>query len=406
MTEDSVNEMTTLLLASTQRTVGWVLATVVLVGMGVYLLFSFRIGKREVGSEIDLAPNRMEHADDDELETRLLDRNLAWSLVTLTVISLILPLYWLMEPARQDNAAYGWVKRFEKRGANSFEEACVSCHGPGGVGGVASYTLTDANGGFVAQVEWKAPSLTTVLSRFDESEVQRILDYGRPGTPMPAWGLPGGGPLTSQQVHQLIVYLRSIQLTPEEAAAEVHSGLVAGARAIVKERDSGLTEADDVNVAAEAWLVQAADPSSNDYAAYGELLFNNPASQGANSCARCHTPGFSYGATSEEATAELIAEWPRLAEAGILTGYQPGLGHVGPSLIGIETHFPTAIGHEDFVRTGSEVGSGYGNARPGTGAMPGFGGRTDDLDVIGTVVRSRILTPEQIAAIVAYERSL
>jgi len=406
MTEDSVNEMTTLLLASTQRTVGWVLATVVLVGMGVYLLFSFRIGKREVGSEIDLAPNRMEHADDDELETRLLDRNLAWSLVTLTVISLILPLYWLMEPARQDNAAYGWVKRFEKRGANSFEEACVSCHGPGGVGGVASYTLTDANGGFVAQVEWKAPSLTTVLSRFDESEVQQILDYGRPGTPMPAWGLPGGGPLTSQQVHQLIVYLRSIQLTPEEAAAEVHSGLVAGARAIVKERDSGLTEADDVNAAAEAWLVQAADPSSNDYAAYGELLFNNPASQGANSCARCHTPGFSYGATSEEATAELIAEWPRLAEAGILTGYQPGLGHVGPSLIGIETHFPTAIGHEDFVRTGSEVGSGYGNARPGTGAMPGFGGRTDDLDVIGTVVRSRILTPEQIAAIVAYERSL
>jgi hypothetical protein len=38
--------------------------------------------------------------------------------------------------------------------------------------------------------------------------------------------------------------------------------------------------------------------------------------------------------------------------------------------------------------------------------MPGFGGRTDDLDVIGTVVRSRILTPEQIVAIVAYERSL
>ena len=81
----------------------------------------------------------------------------------------------------------------------------------------------------MAQVEWKAPALTTVLSRFDESEVRRILDYGRPGTPMPAWGLPGGGPLTSQQVHQLVVYLRSIQLTPEEAVAEVNSGLQAGA---------------------------------------------------------------------------------------------------------------------------------------------------------------------------------
>ena len=397
--------MTTLLLASTQRTVGWVLASIVLVGMGIYLLFNFRIGKREVGSEIELAPNRIRHADDDLLETRLLDRTLAWSLVTLTVVSLVLPLYWLMEPARQDNAAYGWVKRFERRGANSFEEACVSCHGPGGVGGVASYTITDADGGFVAQVEWKAPALTTVLSRFDESEVKNILDYGRPGTPMPAWGLPGGGPLTSQQVHQLIVYLRSIQLSPDEAAAEVQSGLRAGARAIVTTADPTLA-GDAVDAAIDAWLARAVDPASDDYLRYGELLFTNPAAQGANACARCHTPGFSYGASGPEATAQLMAEWPRLAEAGVLTGYRSGAGHVGPSLQGIETHFPTVGGHEDFVRTGSEVGTGYGNARSGTGAMPGFGGRTDDLDVIGTVVRSRILTPEQIAAIVAYERSL
>ena len=397
--------MTTLLLASTQRTVGWVLASIVLVGMSIYLLFNFRIGKREVGSEIELAPNRIRHADDDQLETRLLDRNLAWSLVTLTVVSLVLPLYWLMEPARQDNAAYGWVKRFERRGANSFEEACVSCHGPGGVGGVASYTITDADGGFVAQVEWKAPALTTVLSRFDESEVKNILDYGRPGTPMPAWGLPGGGPLTSQQVHQLIVYLRSIQLSPDEAAAEVQSGLRAGARAIVTTADPTLA-GDAVDAAIDAWLARAVDPASDDYLRYGELLFTNPAAQGANACARCHTPGFSYGASGPEATAQLMAEWPRLAEAGVLTGYRSGAGHVGPSLQGIETHFPTVGGHEDFVRTGSEVGTGYGNARSGTGAMPGFGGRTDDLDVIGTVVRSRILTPEQITAIVAYERSL
>ena len=333
--------MTTLLLASTQRTVGWVLASIVLVGMGIYLLFNFRIGKREVGSEIELAPNRISHADDDLLETRLLDRNLAWSLVTLTVVSLVLPLYWLMEPARQDNAAYGWVKRFERRGANSFEEACVSCHGPGGVGGVASFTIAGADGGFVAQVGWKAPALTTVLSRFSESEVEHILNYGRPGSPMPAWGLAGGGPMTSQQIHQLIVYLRSIQLSPEDAAAEVASGLEVGARAIVTERDSGLTDAADIAVAVDAWLAQAADPTSSDYLAYGELLFNNPVAQGANSCARCHTPGFSYGASSSTATAQLISEWPLLAETGILTGYQPGAGHVGPSLAGVETHFST-----------------------------------------------------------------
>ena len=398
--------MIALILANTQRTVGWVIASIVLVAMGTYVLFSFRIGKREVGSEIDLAPNRVPHAEDDVLETRVLDRNLAWSLVTLTIVSLILPLYWLMEPARQDNAAHDWVSRFEIRGARNFEEACVSCHGPGGSGGVASYTITDADGGFVAQVEWKAPALTTVLSRFDESEVRSILNYGRPGTPKPAWGLPGGGPLTSQQVHQLVVYLRSIQLTPDEAADQILGGLRSGVRKIVRSADPALADKADVDAAIDAWLAGATDPSSPDYPAYGELLFNNPAAQGANSCARCHTPGFSYGASDAEATAELMAEWPRLVEAGILTGYQPGAGHVGPSLRGIETHFPTAIGHEGFISTGSEIGTGYGNARSGTGGMPGFGGRIDELKVIGTVDRSRILTPEQIAAIVAYERSL
>jgi mono/diheme cytochrome c family protein len=398
--------MTALILANTQRTIGWVIASIVLVGMGTYILFSFRIGKREVGSEIDLAPNRVPHADDDELETRFLDRNLAWSLVTLTIVSLILPLYWLMEPARQDNAARDWVSRFETRGARNFEEACVSCHGPGGTGGVASYTITDVDGGFVAQVEWKAPALTTVLSRFDESEVRNILNYGRPGTPMPAWGLPGGGPFTTQQVHQLVVYLRSIQLTPEEAADQILGGLRPGVRKIVRSADPGLLDSADVDAAIDAWLAGAADPSSPDYLAYGELLFNNPAAQGANACARCHTPGFSYGASDAEVTADLMAEWPGLVEAGVLTGYQPGTGHVGPSLKGIETHFPTAGGQEGFVSTGSEIGTGYGNARSGTGGMPGFGGRIDELKVIGTVDRSRILTPEQIAAIVAYERSL
>ena len=398
-----------ILAASTQRTIGWILAIVVMVGFVVYLLFSFRIGKRELGSELELAHNRKPYFEDDDLETHRLDRALGWSLVTLAALSIVLPLYWLMEPARQENAEVGWVNRFEKRGANSFEEACSSCHGPGGVGGVAAYTLVDANGQFVAQVEWKAPALTTVLTRFDESEVEHILNYGRPGTPMPAWGLPGGGPMTSQQVHQLVVYLRSIQLDQEAATAEVEAGIAVGARAIVTADNPELTEAADIDAAVEAWLAQATDPDSADYLEYGRLVFDNPAAQGANSCARCHTPGFSFGASDEASTAELIATWPRLAESGILTGWQPAQGHVGPSLEGVETHFPTPARQEDFVRTGSEVGVGFGNARIGTGMMPGFGGRVDadviDYDTGGDAVYSRILTTEQIAAVVAYERS-
>ena len=398
-----------ILAASTQRTIGWVLAVVVIVGFLVYLLFSFRIGKRELGSEVELAANRRPYFDDDGLETFRLDRALVWSLVTLTVVSMILPVYWLMEPTRQENAIVDWVQRFEKRGARNFEDACSSCHGPGGVGGVAAFTLVDAEGAFVAQVDWKAPALTTVLSRFDEAEVQHVLDYGRPGTPMPAWGLPGGGPMPSQQVEQLIVYLRSIQLDQETATAQIKSGIAAGARTIVTAADAELTDATDIEAAAEAWLAQASDPTSDDYLRYGELIFNNPAAQGANSCARCHTPGSSFGAVDEATTAELIENWPKLVESGILTGWQPAQGHVGPSLEGVAAHFPTAARQEEFVRIGSEVGVGFGNARSGTGMMPGFGGRVDpdvvDYDTGGDAIYSRILTPEQIAAVVAYERS-
>jgi mono/diheme cytochrome c family protein len=398
-----------ILAASTQRTIGWVLAVVVIVGFLVYLLFSFRIGKRELGSEVELAANRRPYFDDDGLETFRLDRALVWSLMTLTAVSMILPVYWLMEPARQENAIVDWVQRFEKRGARTFEDACSSCHGPGGVGGVAAFTLVDAEGAFVAQVGWKAPALTTVLSRFDEAEVRHILDYGRPGTPMPAWGLPGGGPMTTQQVEQLIVYLRSIQLDQETTTVQVEGGIAAGARAIVTAADSELTDSADIEAAAEAWLLQASDPTSSDYLRYAELIFNNPAAQGANSCARCHTPGFSFGAVDEDSTAALLEAWPRLVESGILTGWQPAQGHVGPSLEGVESHFPTSDRQEEFVRTGSEVGVGFGNARSGTGMMPGFGGRVDpdvvDYDTGGDAVYSRILAPEQVAAVVAYERS-
>ena len=223
---------------------------------------------------------------------------------------------------------------------------------------------------------------------------------------MPAWGLPGGGPMTEQQIHQLIVYLRTIQLDSEEIASQVTSGLRDGARKIVTKLNPEITNPEAIEAEIDSWLSRASDPTSSDYLTYGELIFNNNAAQGANSCARCHTPGYSYGATDEVSTAELIATWPRLEDSGILTGYRPGAGHVGPSLSGVKTHFATETQQANFIRSGSEVGVGYGNARVGTGGMPGFGARTDELDVVGTVVRSQILTTEQIEAVVAYERTL
>ncbi len=61
-------------------------------------------------------------------------------------------------------------------------------------------------------MNWTAPALNTVLYRFTPDEVTYILTYGRPFSPMSAWGVAGGGPMNDQQISDLIAYLQSIQI--------------------------------------------------------------------------------------------------------------------------------------------------------------------------------------------------
>ncbi|MCB1016879.1 MAG: cytochrome c, partial [Acidimicrobiales bacterium] len=220
-----------LLAASVYKSIGYVVAVVVFLGVAVYAFVNVRKGRDEVGAELELAANRKPYYDDEELEGRVLDRALTWGLILLGVIALTLPLYWLNEPARQDGAVEDFNRKFTDRGSELFATTedgglnCAGCHGPEGVGGVANYTLTDPNGDFVEQVSWQAPALNTVLWRFSEDEVRYILEYGRPFSPMPAWGVVGGGPLNEQQIQNLIDYMWTIQLSPEEMQAEVQGEL-------------------------------------------------------------------------------------------------------------------------------------------------------------------------------------
>lgn len=404
--------------ATTQRAIGWVIFGLVILGFVVYVLVNIRTGKREVGSEVELAANRKPYLSDEELESKKLDRSLLFALGMLALIGVGLPLYWLGEPGRQKGAAQGFDKRATSRGAESFASRCESCHGPGGTGGVASVTLTDpATGKFEAQVTWKAPALTAVLTRFDESEVTQVLNYGRNGV-MPAWGAPGGGPLNTAQIDDLIHYLRSIQLPEADLRKSVDDGITAGAREVVLAQNSSLQKAldsanaitdakqkaaavktatDNITKAVDDFVKQISDPKSPQFASvYGKLIFNNPAAQGAYSCARCHTEGWSYDGTS--VTSKLTGQ-------PVVDQYLDGGGFFGPELRNGVTvrKFPTVKQHQTFVATGTEDGKQFGIAGMGSGQMPGFGARQDD-----TVKKTypAILTDNEIAAVVAYERSL
>src|SRR5262249_12581102 len=64
-----------------------------------------------------------------------------------------------------------------------------------------------------------------------QCSVTDIITYGRAGTPMPAWGVIGGGAKNDQSIQDIIAYLRSIQLTPEQAQAQAQKDIDAAKKA-------------------------------------------------------------------------------------------------------------------------------------------------------------------------------
>jgi len=493
-----------LLAASTQRTVGFVILAIVFLGGVLYILSNIRSARGEIGSEIELASNRRPYLSDEELEGKKLDMALGGSLLLLTITAITLPLYWLGEPGRHEGRDVDTWRIFRNRGEEIYVAGaqCVNCHGPDGAGGVVNTALTSDSGDFIAQVNWKAPALNTVLSRYTEDEVLHTLNYGRNGV-MPAWGAPGGGPLTSQQLEEIIFYLRSVQIDEEQIRSEVAGGVEAGARQLILETSSegwaaDLREAQDekaetaravrllaradfnfecsadidacaaddeagqlvtelteaaqapLSDAFDAWWadVQAAQATAADlaiaddpslaeegreqdlrfaaleilstpnafagqeaYLQYGEILFTNTAANGTYSCARCHTYGWSF-----EATSEMTLE-DNGRDGALLDSYEQGAGFFGRSLIGgsTVTQFETAAGQVDFITRGQSIGQSYGRGGSGgNGQMPGFGPTTESKPVGpgmggGSGVEFTypgLLTDEQIDAIVAFERTL
>lgn len=363
----------TLLAASVQRSIGLVVAWITIVGFAIYLFINMRRAKPEVGAEVDLAPNRKPYYTDEELEGPRLDRYLTMALVLLGILAVGLPFYWLAEPGRQE----GSVKRFEaifaSRGEDLFATNCASCHGQGAGGGVAAFVLQDKEGDFLANVSWKAPALNNALLRFSREEVQYVLDHGRAFSPMQPWSTVGGGAMNAQQIQNLIDYMQSVILTPEEAQDQIRGGLVTRVAeelsiGMSAEERSAVTDEvqaafDEAATNAEALI--ALGVASNEESAQlklGELMYNNEAAAGSYSCARCHTQGWSYdrpGAT--------------------------GSGAFGPKLWDVIEKFNDPEQLALFLGDGCDVGKIYGRqSQCKSGQMPGFGSQytQEQLDAV------------------------
>jgi cytochrome c553 len=218
------------------------IALIVLVGAAaMWAIFLFRMGRpgrRRVTLGI---PHALRPGQPDEvLEGPRLERLQAGGLVAVVALAIFIPVYWLGEVQRQD----AFAKRFEEqavaRGKLIFSVAppldpnispqkfkqeeqaialgmgCANCHGspdatgdiPAAAGGVVKPNWKDPVSG--ETVEYHAPPLYNVFQRWDSEVVEFTIERGRPGTPMPTWGVAYGGPMTTQMVSDVIAWLQSL----------------------------------------------------------------------------------------------------------------------------------------------------------------------------------------------------
>lgn len=205
----------------------------------LWLIFWSRQNRaRKPAALLGIPANMRPGTSDEKLEGPRLERVQLGGVLSLLVLVPFVVFYWLPERERQEAFAHRFEEGSVERGelvyaappdleedvdAARFKElekevalgqSCANCHGGKGEGGVANPAHKDPYTGYA--VAYVAPPLNDVFSRWDEEVVRFTIERGRPGTPMPTWGVDFGGSMTQMMVDDVIAYLKTIQVEPEE----------------------------------------------------------------------------------------------------------------------------------------------------------------------------------------------
>jgi hypothetical protein len=87
--------------------IAWIVCIISVVGWVVYYFANRNSARPEIGSEIELAPNRKPYYDDETLEGPRLERVMKISVLLLASMVIGLAVYWVLEPGRQAGATSG-----------------------------------------------------------------------------------------------------------------------------------------------------------------------------------------------------------------------------------------------------------------------------------------------------------
>ncbi|MBW3591495.1 MAG: c-type cytochrome, partial [Actinobacteria bacterium] len=190
------------------------------------------------GANVKKIPPALRPAEPDALlESERLNRVSAWGLVLTVFFAFFLPAYWLQEPQNRRNNEEKFEEESIERGEEYYAMAidqqtgepnrsgkeCARCHGDGAQGGTNEFVNPDTGETSMVQV----PDLVTVFARYEEpppgyddarTYIREVIERGRPGTDMPTWGVEYGGPLTEQEINDILNWLETIQQEADVSA--------------------------------------------------------------------------------------------------------------------------------------------------------------------------------------------
>jgi cytochrome c oxidase cbb3-type subunit 3 len=111
-------------------------------------------------------------------------------------------IYMLREPSRIQSVLAADQAAQIARGQQLFADNCTTCHGDNGEGD-------------------KGPALNSqkFLKSTDDGTIFSIISSGVPGTAMPTWAQPHGGPFTDEQIRDLVSFIRQWEPTAPNIAS-------------------------------------------------------------------------------------------------------------------------------------------------------------------------------------------
>lgn len=120
------------------------------------------------------------------------NRWMMWGLWIMAAMVLIFPIYRFYEPGNREAARELQSESLAASGADIYQLNCASCHGVDGEGGIG-------------------PALNSMqfLTGATNEQIEGLTAVGVPGSQMSAYSLDFGGPLTSEQIESIAIFMRA-----------------------------------------------------------------------------------------------------------------------------------------------------------------------------------------------------